>query len=1531
MALQSEEILAMTTLGVLGDTPPDALQPKLADGMHLRWGFGKSRSFPWYGYFLFRRRKRERKYECVSPYMRGVTEINQNYYTLPLGTFFSDKPLVLTDAFPVTGLPEWDLRNRQLLRFTFAEPVVAARCSIGFRKRRTVPGRDLICVGFDKEDERDNTNPRKKEHVVFTTFDREGKETPDSRLREINDVYALHTAYAMRIALPCQAGLVTLQVINGGGEGRVWGLNREGKRVAVAEIPAGSKEPQTITLHGEGIAEVVTETPQNETFLISVCFQCGKREEEADKGIWLRFYSGTTLLQEELLPYDPGNIIEKEFNANHITAVECSGGDAALIDICCQRISIAIRGGWEPLKRAPQPFYLPVRHPAYPASGFKPVSEPASQVEALDRIRYGNPGDWSGARFSAMHDAMETIVQGGPGGPAMKDVGDDNVPGIPATPSGQDNPNMAKVRPMNYLVMGSLYAPVAQMLGLYFVDEDIYPGDTYDYLVIADHKNVGHMDGQAMLGWINSPALNFTDVDAWVCFDCTLNNAPPLDAPVPVKAFSLPGSTTELPDGTVRDMTCNTGLQWPLPFTGSKLSERAAVMYMVRRAFLDDKEPASPVPPHHHDVITKTPYLVPPRATPAPGTSSVPSDWPDTQICYLDSGLKEGWYSYCINGVDIFGRYSGPSDAAAWYQWAPEPNPIPWYYQNGMGNAVVKPWSVRLLDKTPPPPPTGVEAFALDPEDPNLIRDAAYDSWFATLSASEKQTVTGLRVRWLWTYAQMRQAPDTHEFRLYYQDGQPNLLKGRVTGVAPAVADHSTVNTNITHTYPANALVGCYIRTGSRSFVITASSAASPLVLTVKNNAPDFSIPPGDGGVCSIAIPPANAHYQELTKATQWQDRVWVVNYNENYREGVAAAPEPGTDQQLAGENATAAASVITLPAGRNISGIRPFYAHVYLAEDTARASRIYKVIGVNNVTHQLMLDGNPNLTGGSSGWELGVLIRRYEIFLPVPGNANRDGVPLAPSIQQPVAYGQVGVTAVDDKKHTGDDAARAGETWGNRTGNESRIGGPATVYKVHRVPPPPVVMPPDSEKVYASKANYQGKAYYTFRWVPMDNVDTHVFRAMDQAVYQRDWLIRSTRKALNATTHEAYFPDGWAQARRSAAATALNAISGPASYTGLSADAQEVLGRLPGNEGHKSKGTVNTQDWLIRRTRLQLGAADTTWFPAEWGDVLKRQQAADQLNALNTADAYAVLGNDANRVLAALPGNETAFQQITHLPLSNTGADTANKLGPDNKADFVINPALRAYIDEIDGKSTNKYFYRAAFIDTAQNIGAMGLSSPAVYMPDIIPPRKPVFTRVLAGDPNPALPGDCKITLRWTSNREPDLASYRVFRTDKADNTRDIRLMQLVQEIAVPSGDPALRPAEVVWLDDTVQGLVSYYYRLVAVDTSGNQSAAAEALTARAFDTALPEVPDLDMEWVDISGVIHAEISWTSTHQVMIQRREGPGNWIDLAQWRNAGTVAIRDPFSDPEREYQYRAVVRKYTGALKRGDAETLPAHII
>ena len=151
----------------------------------------------------------------------------------------------------------------------------------------------------------------------------------------------------------------------------------------------------------------------------------------------------------------------------------------------------------------------------------------------------------------------------------------------------------------------------------------------------------------------------------------------------------------------------------------------------------------------------------------------------------------------------------------------------------------------------------------------------------------------------------------------------------------------------------------------------------------------------------------------------------------------------------------------------------------------------------------------------------------------------------------------------------------------------------------------------------------------------------------------------------------------------------------------------------------------------------------------------------------------YRGLSNDALRVLAGLPGVETAFMQLTFQPLDPADPALANRVGPDNPPNFPVDPTLRAYVDTLDGRSTNRYFYRCAYVDGAHNTGPLSPPGPPIWLPDVTPPSAPVLTKVLGGER--------QITLRWASNREPDLSEYRIYRAERSEATRDLRLMTLV------------------------------------------------------------------------------------------------------------------------------------------------------
>ena len=54
MGLQKAD-LAMAGLSITGNAQFNPPNEKLAEGIHLRWGFQRELGFPWYGFYLYRR------------------------------------------------------------------------------------------------------------------------------------------------------------------------------------------------------------------------------------------------------------------------------------------------------------------------------------------------------------------------------------------------------------------------------------------------------------------------------------------------------------------------------------------------------------------------------------------------------------------------------------------------------------------------------------------------------------------------------------------------------------------------------------------------------------------------------------------------------------------------------------------------------------------------------------------------------------------------------------------------------------------------------------------------------------------------------------------------------------------------------------------------------------------------------------------------------------------------------------------------------------------------------------------------------------------------------------------------------------------------------------------------------------------------------------------------------------------------------------------------------------------------------------
>jgi hypothetical protein len=211
-------------------------------------------------------------------------------------------------------------------------------------------------------------------------------------------------------------------------------------------------------------------------------------------------------------------------------------------------------------------------------------------------------------------------------------------------------------------------------------------------------------------------------------------------------------------------------------------------------------------------------------------------------------------------------------------------------------------------------------------------------------------------------------------------------------------------------------------------------------------------------------------------------------------------------------------------------------------------------------------------------------------------------------------------------------------------------------------------------------------------------------------------------------------------------------------------------------------RDSKNTVQRTPLRSSLDLSIPSMLgFFPDQGWDQNKRQHIADELNKLNNftyddpgkAQAYTYyngLSDNALRVLAGLQGNEAAFSQITITPLDPDDLTNADRIGPDDPAGYIADPTLRAYVEKLDGFSANCYFYRSAQVDGAHNLSPLSLSSPPVYLPDLILPHKPRLLKAL-GD-------NRSVHLYWGADQETLSGRYLIYRAASSEEARDIRLM---------------------------------------------------------------------------------------------------------------------------------------------------------
>jgi hypothetical protein len=198
------------------------------------------------------------------------------------------------------------------------------------------------------------------------------------------------------------------------------------------------------------------------------------------------------------------------------------------------------------------------------------------------------------------------------------------------------------------------------------------------------------------------------------------------------------------------------------------------------------------------------------------------------------------------------------------------------------------------------------------------------------------------------------------------------------------------------------------------------------------------------------------------------------------------------------------------------------------------------------------------------------------------------------------------------------------------------------------------------------------------------------------------------------------------------------------------------------------------------------------------------------------------VLDWNAAQETSAAPGGKAAAFRIYRAEVDPATAEAA-VLNP-SQAKLIAAPALLAQTTETRYRDTNFqfghiYFYavRAVAQFEAATIESVD-SAPTILMAkDVFPPAAPQGLEVVGIAATNGAPASVELT--WTINTEPDLAGYNVHRSEQADAPGEKLNSEL---LLVPT-----------FRDMSLTAGKSYFYRVGAVDRSGNESPLSSAVEA--------------------------------------------------------------------------------------------------
>jgi len=338
------------------------------------------------------------------------------------------------------------------------------------------------------------------------------------------------------------------------------------------------------------------------------------------------------------------------------------------------------------------------------------------------------------------------------------------------------------------------------------------------------------------------------------------------------------------------------------------------------------------------------------------------------------------------------------------------------------------------------------------------------------------------------------------------------------------------------------------------------------------------------------------------------------------------------------------------------------------------------------------------------------------------------------------------------------------------------------------------------------------------------------------------------------------------------------------------------------------------------------------------------------------TLAQYADLTPSQLFILANLKDNEGAYTRLHSQPIyeDDSGYQDRDTSIPDPTRGTTYTPDsnLLLYSDAtLDGRGTNRYFYRVR--TTAPNglNSEFGESTRPVECPRTTLPSRPVITAVTGGEK--------QITIKWAKNPGAEIAGYLLYRTQDKRFADDWRRMQLIKasetDIFTVSINGDLPSKEFEFVDDNILPRQQYIYAVVAVGLSDEskwlRSIPSLPKAGQAYDLTPPDPPvwdeansgwvyvddnDVIYEWDDdISAAINPQpavrLVWEpaeAVHITQIARQPGEGGagtiLLDFDSGLGFGqdSQMLIDKDVDSRLSYLYKAKAKSAAGLISTSE---------